>query len=125
MKNDAVHAFRRGVVFHMGVAVEMDLGVLSLPREQLIFLADSILLHIECEDAAAFPASSQSSAVVAAPAGCCVDAERAPALLCGEEKSCTTDNVFMGVTSRWVDIYIIGKTAAASRPVPTGWGRGG
>ena len=77
IENDAVHAFRRGIAFHMGVAVEVNLGVLSLPREQFICLADSILLHIECEDAAAFPRKLAEQRRVAAPAGCCIDAERA------------------------------------------------
>ena len=85
IENDAVHAFRCGVAFHMGVAVEMDLGVLSLPREQFICLADSILLHIECEDAAAFPRKFAEQRRVAAPAGCCVDAERAR-LYCAAKK---------------------------------------
>lgn len=51
----------------MGVAVEVNLGVLSLPREQFICLADSILLHIECEDAAAFPRKLAEQRRVAAP----------------------------------------------------------
>ena len=75
VEHHAVHALCIGVTLHIGVAVQMDLGLQTLLRQQCAGLVDGILLNVKCQNAAALAGQAAQQGGVPAAAGRGINAD--------------------------------------------------